>query len=95
MPLFHAETRLVAAPTTASNAEDRAGIRRGPAEVPLAEPGRVHKLAAGHDPLRQARLPAALVVARRQGVHVSEIDHSPSLPESSGYTAQTASRAII
>jgi hypothetical protein len=63
--------------------------------VPLAKPGRVHELAAEHDPVRQAGLPAALVIARRQGVHIREINHRPSLPETSSYTAQPRRRAII
>ena len=47
------------------------------------------------DPIGQTGLPATLVIARREGVHVREIDHRPSLPESSGYTAQPGCRAII
>src|SRR6266700_1651798 len=63
------------------DAEDRAGVRRRSAEVPLAEPSRVYQLAARHDPVRQPGLPSALVIARRQGIHMGEINHCPSLPE--------------
>ena len=64
--------------------EDRTGVRPRPAEVPLAEAYRVHELAAQHDPVGQPGLAATLLMARRQSVHVREVDHRPSLPESKG-----------
>jgi len=48
----------------------------------FAEPARMHGLAADHDPVGQAGLAAALLVARCQGVHVREVHHGHSLPES-------------
>ena len=63
------------------DAEDRVGVRRRAAEVPLAEPGGVHQLAIQHDPVGQTWLPAALLIGRRQLVHVREIDHLSSLSE--------------
>ena len=67
-----------------------------PADVPLAEPGRVHEFAAQHDPVGQPGLAAALLIARRQPVHIREIDHRPSLPESSlAIPAAPGAHAII
>jgi hypothetical protein len=55
----------------------------------------MHEFAVDHDPVRQPRLPAALVIAGRQGVNVREVHHRPSLSEQTGYTAQSGYRAII
>jgi hypothetical protein len=65
------------------------------AEVPLAEAGRVHEFAAQHDPVGQPGLPATLLMARRQRVHVREIDHRLSLPEPAGRTTAPGRHAII
>jgi hypothetical protein len=75
--------------------EDRLGVRRRPAEVPLAETGRVHQLAVQHDPVGQPGLPAPLLMTRRQSVHVREIGHRPSLSEPPRCITALGRRAII